>query len=103
MATCVSSQDPGAPVREAAAWHWYEDYVFRVWGYQNPQLISAEGTVLWVWVRTLDLAPCRATGNHASLFTHLAEVESWPGLRGLWLRPRARGAHKEWPPSQEDS
>lgn len=69
--------------------------VFRVWGYQNPQLISVEATVLWGWVRTLDLAPCRATGNHEGLFTHLAEVESWPGLRGLRLRPRARGAHAD--------
>lgn len=92
----VSSQDPGAPAQEAAAWHWSADCVFRVWGYQNPQLISVEATILWGWVRTLDLAPCGATRNYAVLFTHLAEVESWPGLRGLRLRPRARGAHKGW-------
>lgn len=88
------SRDPGAPAREVASGHWYEDCVFRVWGYQTPQLISVEGTILWGWVRTLDLAPRRATGNRTGLFTHLVEVESWPGLRGLRLRPRARGDRK---------
>lgn len=33
VATCVSFRDPGAPAREAAAGHWHEDCVFRVWGY----------------------------------------------------------------------
>ena len=51
-------------------------------GYQNPWFISAESTVLWGWVRTLDLAPCCTTRNQAGLFTHLAEVWTSGKLAG---------------------
>lgn len=52
--------------------------VFRVWGYQNPWLISAESTILWGWVRTLDLAPCRTTRNHCGpVYTPGKSMEKW--------------------------
>lgn len=70
----VSPPGPGAPALEAAAWHWPADRVFGVWGYQNPQLISAEATIPRGWVRTFDLAPCSSPRSHVGLFTHLAEV-----------------------------
>lgn len=35
-------------------------------------LLSPEGTVLLSPVRKHDLGPCRITGNHVGLFTHLA-------------------------------